>query len=56
MWVAAIAGAMISPILLIMDLGRPARFLNMLRVFKHRSAMSMGAWILAHLACAPFRV
>jgi hypothetical protein len=29
-----------------MDLGRPALFLNMLRVFKHRSAMSMGAWIL----------
>jgi hypothetical protein len=29
-----------------MDLGRPHLFLNMLRVFKHRSAMSMGAWIL----------
>jgi hypothetical protein len=28
------------------DLGRPHLFLNMLRVFKHRSAMSMGAWIL----------
>ena len=46
MWIAAIAGAVISPILLIMDLGRPRLFLNMLRVFKHRSAMSMGAWIL----------
>ena len=46
MWVAVIAGAVLSPILLIMDLGRPARFLNMLRVFKHRSPMSMGAWIL----------
>jgi len=46
MWIAAIAGAVLSPILLIMDLGRPHRFLNMLRVFKHRSAMSMGAWIL----------
>ena len=46
MWVAAIAGAVVSPILLIMDLGRPHLFLNMLRVFKHRSAMSMGAWIL----------
>ncbi len=33
--------------LLIMDLGRPRLFLNMLRVFKHRSAMSMGAWILS---------
>jgi formate-dependent nitrite reductase membrane component NrfD len=46
MWIAAIAGAVLSPILLIMDLGRPARFLNMLRVFKYRSPMSMGAWIL----------
>lgn len=46
MWVAAIAGAILSPILLIMDLGRPHLFLNMLRVFKYRSAMSMGAWIL----------
>jgi len=53
MWVAAIAGAVVSPILLIMDLGRPRLFLNMLRVFKHRSAMSMGAWILtAFGACA----
>ena len=47
MWIAAIAGAVLSPILLIMDLGRPQLFLNMLRVFKHRSAMSMGAWILS---------
>jgi formate-dependent nitrite reductase membrane component NrfD len=46
MWIAAIAGAVLSPILLIMDLGRPHLFLNMLRVFKHRSTMSMGAWIL----------
>jgi Polysulphide reductase, NrfD len=53
MWVAAIAGAILSPILLIMDLGRPRLFLNMLRVFKHRSAMSMGAWILSLFgACA----
>ena len=47
MWVASIGGAVLSPILLIMDLGRPRLFLNMLRVFKHRSAMSMGAWILS---------
>src|SRR5213082_2179761 len=53
MWVAAIAGAVLSPILLIMDLRRPRLFLNMLRVFKHRSAMSMGAWILSLFgACA----
>ena len=35
-----------SPVLLIMDLGRPARFLNMMRIFKPRSPMSMGAWCL----------
>jgi Polysulphide reductase, NrfD len=53
MWLASIAGAILSPILLIMDLGRPRLFLNMLRVFKHRSAMSMGAWILSAFgACA----
>lgn len=32
---------------LIKDLGRPARFLNMLRVFKPTSPMSVGVWILA---------
>jgi formate-dependent nitrite reductase membrane component NrfD len=46
MWVAAIA-SVLSPILLILDLGRPHLFINMLRVFKPQSAMSMGAWILA---------
>jgi len=34
------------PLLLVMDLGRPLRFLNMLRIFKPRSPMSMGAWCL----------
>ncbi len=34
------------PPLLMADLGRPARFLNMLRIFKVRSPMSMGAWAL----------
>ena len=42
----AVAGALISPILLIWDLGRPTRFLNMFRVFKWRSAMSIGVWTL----------
>src|SRR3954454_12886879 len=46
MWIAAI-GAVLSPVLLILDLGRPRLFINMLRVFKPQSAMSMGAWILA---------
>ncbi len=35
-----------APVLLIADLGRPARFLNMLRIFKPRSPMNMGAWCL----------
>ena len=30
-----------------MDLGRPERFYNMLRIFKPRSPMSMGAWALS---------
>ena len=42
----AVFAAMVSPILLILDLGRPRLFINMLRVFKPRSAMSMGVWIL----------
>ena len=45
LWMGLI-GASICPMLLIADLGRPARFLNMLRVFKLQSPMSMGAWIL----------
>src|SRR6266550_1920346 len=44
-WIAA-AGSVLSPALLISDLGRPARFLNMLRVFKPQSAMSVGVWTL----------
>jgi len=35
-----------SPVLLVSDLGRPERFLNMLRVFKVTSPMSVGSWIL----------
>src|SRR6195256_1804380 len=48
----ALLGAAICPVLLIADLGRPTRFLNMLRVFKLRSAMSLGAWILAGFSAA----
>jgi formate-dependent nitrite reductase membrane component NrfD len=32
------------PFLLILDLGRPRRFLNMVRAFRPRSPMSMGTW------------
>jgi len=35
-----------SPLLLVSDLGRPERFLHMLRMFKVTSPMSVGSWIL----------
>jgi formate-dependent nitrite reductase membrane component NrfD len=41
------AADVVSPALLISDLGRPERFLNMLRVFKVTSPMSVGSWTLA---------
>jgi formate-dependent nitrite reductase membrane component NrfD len=50
-WVATIGGA-ISSALLIHDLGRPSRFLNMLRVFRISSPMSMGSWILSIFSSA----
>jgi hypothetical protein len=37
----------LSLLALVKDLGRPARFLNMLRVFKPTSPMSVGVWILS---------
>ncbi|HZP23628.1 MAG TPA: NrfD/PsrC family molybdoenzyme membrane anchor subunit [Terriglobales bacterium] len=42
----SVLGAMLSSALLIGDLGRPSRFLGMLRVFKRQSPMSVGAWTL----------
>src|SRR5262249_24742581 len=38
-----LAGEVVSPVLLVSDLGRPERFLNMLRVFKVTSPMSVGS-------------
>jgi formate-dependent nitrite reductase membrane component NrfD len=40
-------GAVASAALLIADLGRPARFLNMLRVLRPSSPMNMGTWSLS---------
>ncbi|NLU74853.1 polysulfide reductase NrfD [Streptomyces sp. HNM0575] len=40
----AVAG---SAAALVHDLGRPSRFVNMLRVFKPTSPMSVGSWLLA---------
>jgi formate-dependent nitrite reductase membrane component NrfD len=42
-----LAAEVASPALLIGDLGRPERFLNMLRVLKPTSPMSVGSWVLA---------
>ncbi|MFC7340272.1 NrfD/PsrC family molybdoenzyme membrane anchor subunit [Saccharopolyspora griseoalba] len=44
---AAAAGASASVAFLVHDLGRPLRFLNMLRVIKPTSPLSVGSWILA---------
>ena len=46
-WLVSLGAISASPVLLIMDLGRPERFLNMLRVFKPTSPMSVGSWLLA---------
>ncbi|MBV9500703.1 MAG: polysulfide reductase NrfD [Acidobacteriaceae bacterium] len=40
------AGVVVSAALLVEDLGKPSRVLNMLRVFRPTSVMNMGAWIL----------
>ena len=44
-WIA-FGGSGVSAVLLVADLGRPERFMNMLRVFRPTSPMNMGAWIL----------
>jgi hypothetical protein len=46
-WGTALVGVALSPALLTSDLGRPARFVNMLRMFKVTSPMSVGSWILS---------
>jgi Polysulphide reductase, NrfD len=46
-WATAFGGIAVSPALLISDLGRPGRFVNMLRMFKVTSPMSVGSWLLA---------
>jgi formate-dependent nitrite reductase membrane component NrfD len=46
----ASAAVTVSFAALIKDLGRPERFVNMLRVFKPTSPMSVGTWILSAYA------
>jgi formate-dependent nitrite reductase membrane component NrfD len=44
---AAVGAIGLSALALVQDLGRPARFYNMLRVFKPTSPMSVGSWLLS---------
>jgi hypothetical protein len=44
---SAAGGLTVSTAFLIHDLGRPSRFLNMLRVLKPTSPMSVGSWLLS---------
>ncbi|MFC7400752.1 NrfD/PsrC family molybdoenzyme membrane anchor subunit [Citricoccus sp. GCM10030269] len=44
---AALGTAGVGAVALIADLGRPERFLNMMRTIKPSSPMSLGSWILA---------
>lgn len=48
--VAAVAAITASAAALVHDLGRPSRFLNMLRVAKPTSPMSAGSWLLTGYA------
>jgi formate-dependent nitrite reductase membrane component NrfD len=48
----ACAAITLSLAALIHDLGRPARFVNMMRVFKVTSPMSVGTWLLGGYAPA----
>jgi len=50
--ITAASGTYLSLIMLIHDLGRPARFLNMLRMFKVTSPMSVGSWLLSGFGAA----
>lgn len=48
--VTSIGGLAFSLVALVHDLGRPSRFLNMLRTVKLTSPMSVGTWILSSYA------
>lgn len=52
--VGTAAAAGLSLVALVHDLGRPARFLHMLRVFKPTSPMNIGSWLLAAFGPAAF--
>jgi formate-dependent nitrite reductase membrane component NrfD len=48
--ITAISAISLSLVALVHDLGRPERFINMLRVFKPTSPMSVGSWVLSGYA------
>ena len=50
--IAAFTAAAGGSVFLVLDLGRPERLLNMFRVFKVTSPMSVGSWILGSFATA----
>lgn len=50
--VTAAGGTYLSLAMLIHDMGRPARFLNMLRVVKVTSPMNVGSWLLTGFGLA----
>ncbi len=45
--IAAVGAIGLSGVALVVDLGRPERFMNMLRVFKPSSPMSVGSWLIS---------
>lgn len=47
---SALGAASLGTVALVADLGRPERFLHMLRTFKPTSPMSVGSWLLAAFA------
>jgi hypothetical protein len=44
---SALVAVMLGAVALVKDLGRPERFVNMMRTFKLTSPMSLGSWILS---------
>jgi hypothetical protein len=44
---SALIAVMLGAVALVKDLGRPERFINMMRTFKLTSPMSLGSWILS---------
>ena len=46
----SLGAASLGTVALVADLGRPERFLNMMRTVKPTSPMSLGSWLLAYFA------